>query len=99
MHELSIALVMAGTVVVVASSIGALVSSDRYHRLHFLSPITSLGGPLVAIGLCIPHGADLTTASILFPTGLLLFVGPAMTSAIARRSAQNEGRIDRESLG
>jgi multisubunit Na+/H+ antiporter MnhG subunit len=93
-HVASVALVVAGTVVIVASSIGALAARNLYHRLHFTTPITSLGGPLLAVGLSVGDGAGLTTASVLLPTFLLFVTGPVLNSAIGRLAAQSEGRID-----
>lgn len=95
-HDASVALVVAGTVVIVAASLGSLAARDSYHRLHFVAPITSLGGPLLAAGLAVRAGAGLTTASILFPTGLLLLIGPVTSSAVARMLAQIDGRVEAE---
>jgi monovalent cation/proton antiporter MnhG/PhaG subunit len=94
MHLASVALVVAGTAIIVASALGAVFARDSYHRLHFSTPITSLGGPLIAIGLAVKNGPTLTTASILFPMVLLFLVSPVMSAAIARMLAQNEGRIE-----
>lgn len=93
MHAASVALVVAGTIVVVAAALAALAARGAYHRLHLLTPITSLGGPLIALGLAIRDGAGLTTASILFPVGLLFLASPVTSAATARMLAQREGRI------
>lgn len=95
-HDLSVALVAAGTAVIVASCLGALMVKDVYHRLHLTTPVTSLGGPLVAIGLSVANGAGFTTASILLPTFLLFFAGPVLSAAIARSLAQRDGKISTE---
>ena len=98
-HAASVALVAAGTVVIVAAALGALFAPDAFTRLHFATPITSLGGPLVAIGLAVENGANLVTASILFPMFLLFVASPVMTSAIAKMAAQRRGLIDSEDAG
>lgn len=95
-HTIAVALVAVGTAVVVASSLGAVLAKGVYHRLHFVTPITSLGGPLIAVGLSVDNGAGLTTASILLPTFLLFFTSPILSSAIARTVAQREGLIPSE---
>ena len=95
-HDIAVALVVLGTAVVVASALGALLARDVYHRLHFTTPITSLGGPLIAIGLSVDNGAGLTTASILFPTFLLFFSSPVLSAAIARTISQRDGHIHSE---
>lgn len=94
MHGAAIALVVAGTAVIVVAVLAALAARDAYQRLHSSTMITSLGGPLVALGCCLLHPLGLTTASILFPTGLLLLVNPSMSAAVGRMLAQNEGRVE-----
>lgn len=96
-HDASLVLVGLGTAVLVASCVGALFAKNTYHRLHFATPITSLGGPLIAIGFAVENGPNLTTASILLPTALIFLASPVLSSAIARTIAQNEGRVDSES--
>lgn len=98
-HAASVALVTAGTVVIVAAALGAFFAPDTFARLHFATPITSLGGPLVAIGLAVENGPNLVTASILFPMFLLFVSSPVMTSAIAKMAAQRRGLIDSEEPG
>lgn len=91
------ALVSAGTAVIVAAAISALVARESFTRLHLATPMTSLGGPLIAAGLSIANGPGLTMASIVLPVGLLFFAGPILSSAIARMLAQREGKIPAES--
>lgn len=82
---------------IVAASLAALVARDSYTRLHLATPMTSLGGPLIAAGLSIANGPGLTTASIALPTGLLFIAGPMLSSAIARMLAQRDGKVPAES--
>lgn len=97
MNVVADAFVAAGTAVIVVAAIGALVARDDFVRLHLATPMTSLGGPLIATGLCISNGVGLTTASIALPTGLLFIAGPILSSAIARMLAQNRGKVPAES--
>jgi multisubunit Na+/H+ antiporter MnhG subunit len=96
-HSAALALVACGTVVIVAASVGALAARDTFQRLHLATPVTSIGGPLIAIGLSVANGWGLTTASILLPAFLLFLAGPILSSAVARMSAQREGVIPAES--
>lgn len=89
-QDVATALVVAGTAVIVASCCAALAVRDFYHRLHFSAPITSLGVPLVGIGVSIANGAGLTTASVLLPAGILFLTGPALSGAIARMGLEQE---------
>lgn len=97
MTVVSDAFVAAGTAVIVASALAALFARDPFVRLHLATPMTSLGGPLIAAGLCIANGVGLTTASIALPTGLLFLAGPMLSAAIARTLAQRRGEIPAES--
>lgn len=96
MHEAGLVLVAAGTAVVLLAVLAAVAARDRYQRLHSATLVTSLGGPLLALGCCFLHRLGLETASILFPTGLLFLANPAMSTAVARMLAQNEGRVEQE---
>lgn len=91
------AFVAAGTAVVVAAAIAALVAREPLTRLHLSTPMTSLGGPLIATGLSIASGPGLTTASIVLPVGLLFLAGPILSSAVGRMLAQREGKAPAES--
>lgn len=97
MYVAALTLVIAGTVIVVAACLAALAFGDFYRRLHCTTAVTSLGVPLVAIGLSVDSGANLTTASILLPVALLFLTSPILSAAIARSRAQAEGRVDQES--
>jgi multicomponent Na+:H+ antiporter subunit G len=96
-HVASVVLVSLGTAVIVAACLGALVAPDVFSKLHYSTPITSLGGPLIAIGLSVDSGANLTTASILFPAALLFFCSPILSAAIGRCAAKTQGQSDTES--
>lgn len=95
-HAVAVILVVAGTIVIVAACLAALVAPDKYTRLHFATPITSFGGPLIAVGLSVDNGPSLTTASILLPAALLFFSGPILSAAIGRMMAQRDKRITPE---
>lgn len=97
MHVAALTLIIAGTAIVVMSALAALALGDFYRRLHATTVVTSLGVPLVAIGLSVQSGANLTTASILLPAALLFLASPILSAAIARTRAQEEGRVESES--
>ncbi|HET6963177.1 MAG TPA: monovalent cation/H(+) antiporter subunit G [Acidimicrobiales bacterium] len=96
LHAASVGLVVAGTAVIVTASVGAAVARDTFQRLHLVTPITSVGGPLLGVGFAVRNGWGLTTASILLPTFMLFFAGPVLSTAIARVTAQLQGRIEGE---
>lgn len=96
LHAFALACFAAGIAVVVLSSAAALVLWQVLGRLHFLSPATSLGVPLVGLGLAVENGWSLTTAEILFICLLLAGTGPVLASATGRMAAQRQGATSRE---
>lgn len=87
------ALLAAGSLVVVSSAAGALATRDFYRRLHWLTPVTSIGGPLVGSALAVANGWSLTTAIVLLTVGLLAVTSPVLTAAIGRVAAQRDGIV------
>lgn len=93
-HEVALALVGLGTAVTVAACLGAVVMrTSVFDRMHFITPVTSLGCPLVALGLSVEQGWGLTTASILIVAALLFMAGPVLEAATGRALGQIEGRL------
>lgn len=85
-----------GVAVVVLSAALALPLRQAEDRLHLLAPMTSLGAPLVAVGLALRNGWSLTTLQIVLTGLLILITGPVMASAAARIAAMQKGAIPRE---
>lgn len=97
-HDVALSLVGLGTAVIVAACISALaMRSSVFDRMHYLTPITSLGCPLVACGLCVEQGWGLTAASYLLVTGLLFISGPFLEAAMGRMLGQVEGKVPESS--
>jgi multicomponent Na+:H+ antiporter subunit G len=96
-HDVALSFVGLGVAVAIASAVGALVmGTDSFNRLHFVTPITSVAGPLVAVGLCIQRGWGMTAGTILLVVGLLFIAGPVTAAATGRLMAQTEGTVDPE---
>src|SRR5947209_18872139 len=97
-HDIALAFVALGTVVAVAAALGALAAgSDSYLRLHYVTPVTSVAGPLIGIGLSIENGWGLTTGEILLIVALLFVSGPIAAAATGRLFAQAAGTVQSES--
>src|ERR1700743_647531 len=87
-HEIALSFVGLGVAVVVISVLGALVmGTDSLNRLHFVTPITSVAGPVIAIGLCIQTGWGITAGTIILVAGLLFVAGPVTAAATGRLMA------------
>ncbi|MEV4317053.1 monovalent cation/H(+) antiporter subunit G [Actinocrispum sp. NPDC049592] len=79
-----------GVVIAVAAAIGAVVTKDFYRRLHFLTPVTSLAGPVIGLALAIVNGWSLTTLLILLTIVILGVTGPVLSAATGRVAAQRD---------
>jgi multisubunit Na+/H+ antiporter MnhG subunit len=90
-------LLWAGITVTVLSCLGALTFRRVYLRLHYLTPMTSIGAPLVGLALAVDNGWGLTMAQDVFIVFLLAITGPVIEAATGRVSAQREGLIEGES--
>jgi multicomponent Na+:H+ antiporter subunit G len=86
-----------GVAVVVLTAIASLRVGRPEDRLHFLTPTTSLGTPLIGLGLVFANGWSLTSAQIVLTCALLAITGPVIASAAARVAAMREGEISQRS--
>lgn len=89
-------LVYLGTAVVLASAAGMLRARALLTRLHLLSPASTVGAPLIGIGLAVGNGMHLGTVAILATVLLVAVTGPVLQSATARLVANGEGVLDEE---
>jgi multicomponent Na+:H+ antiporter subunit G len=88
--------VFAGVAVVLASAAGMLRARGLLARLHLLSPVTTVGAPLIGTGLALANGWNLGSGAILLTVLLLAVTGPVLQSATGRIEAQRQGAIDEE---
>ncbi|MFD2419670.1 monovalent cation/H(+) antiporter subunit G [Amycolatopsis pigmentata] len=84
MNPVAAVLAFAGVAVVLVAVAGMLRAHGTLARLHFLTPVTTLGGPLIGLGLVIEIGWNLTSAMVALTVVLLAVVGPVQQSATAR---------------
>lgn len=97
MKALELALLWAGVVTVVGPCLGTLAMPRVYNRLHYLTPMTSIGAPLIGLALAISNGWGLTMAEDVFIVFLLALSGPVLEAATGRAAAQREGLIKQDS--
>jgi multicomponent Na+:H+ antiporter subunit G len=89
-------LVFAGVAVVVVSALAMLRARTLLNRLHLLTPVTTLGAPLIGVGLALATGWNLTSGAILLTVVLLAVTSPVLQSATGRVEAQRQGAIDED---
>lgn len=97
LHIVMLACYVAGLTVVVLAPLAALTFRRFFSRLHFITPITSVGAPLIVAALGIQNGWGLATGLEILIVGLLALTGPVLEAATGRLAAQREGLIERES--
>ena len=76
--------VFAGVAVALAAVAGMLRARDLLSRLHFLTPITTVAGPLIGLGLVLANGWSLGSGAIALTVVVLALTGPVVQSATAR---------------
>ena len=79
------------TLIIVLSAAGALVVRVPLARLHFLSPVTSLAGPLLGVALVLQQGWGIASGLVLLTVGLLAASSPVLESATARLIGLTDG--------
>ena len=85
MNVVSAVLACVGVLVaVVASLAAAAVASEDLVRLHYLTLITAVAGPLVAAGLVVANGLTLTSGMLVLTALLLAVTGPPLTASTGR---------------
>lgn len=78
------ALAALGVLICVAAAIRAALARDPLDRLHFVTPVTSAGTPLIGVGLAVHSGWTLATAMVLLTVAVLFAAGPVLASATGR---------------
>ena len=84
MNPVAAVLTFAGAAVVPLAAYGALRARGPLARLHFLSPVTTIAGPLIGLGLIVEVGWNLASAQIAVTVALLAVTGPVLQTATAR---------------
>ncbi|MCU7726266.1 monovalent cation/H(+) antiporter subunit G [Actinoplanes sp. KI2] len=89
-------LIAAGVLVCLLSAAGALRARTVLDRLHLLTPVTSVGTPLIAIGLAVHAGWHLATALLLLCAAVMLPAGPVLASATGHAAREATDHAARE---
>lgn len=96
-HLVALALLAAGLLVVLLSAAAAFGLRGTRNRLHVVTPVTSVAGPLIGLALAVEDGWTLATAQVLVVVLILAVTGPVMAMAIGRADAQREGILRQDS--
>ncbi|MGE2814558.1 monovalent cation/H(+) antiporter subunit G [Mycobacterium heidelbergense] len=90
------AIVFTGSAVVSLSAVLASALPQVFNRLHLLTVTTSLGAPIIGVGLMILRGWTEASAMIAAITVLVALSAPVISAATARLAAQLENLLDKD---
>lgn len=88
------AVVFGGIAVVSLSALVAMARIEIFGRLHLLTAATSLGVPLIGLGLMIVRGWNEASAMVAITTVVVVLTAPAVSAATARLAAEHDGLAD-----
>lgn len=92
MTPLATALLVAGVAVVAAAASGALVLRDTRSRLHTLTVVSTVGGPLITVAVAVDGSATVAVQALIVGA-LMALTGPVLGAATGRLvSPPREGR-------
>jgi multicomponent Na+:H+ antiporter subunit G len=77
-------LILAGSFFIVVGAIGVVRMPDVYTRMHAASVMDTLGAGFLFVGLMVQAGFSLVALKLGFILGLLFFIGPVATHALAQ---------------
>ncbi|MGB3335132.1 MAG: monovalent cation/H(+) antiporter subunit G [Mycobacterium sp.] len=90
-------LIFGGVSVMACSAVGAAAVGGVLDRLHLLSVTTSVGFPLMVLGLIVQRGFSEASAMVVLIAALVLLSAPVMSPATARLTAHEAGVVEADS--
>ncbi len=85
---LSSGLIIAGTIFVMAGTIGVLRLPDFYTRMHAAGMTDTLGAELIILGLMVQSGFTQTSLKLLLIAFFLFLTSPTASHAVANAAHQ-----------
>ncbi len=98
---LSWVLICAGSFFVITGAVGILRMPDVFSRMHAVSVIDTAGAVLLVLGLGLQAGSLLVVFKLVVVLGLLFFIGPVASHALAQAALQAgiEPKLDQDRRG
>ena len=81
---LSWVLILLGSFFTIVGGIGLLRMPEVFTRMHAASVTDTLGAGFLLLGLMVQAGFSLVTLKLAFVLGLIFFLGPVVTHALAQ---------------
>jgi len=79
--------------VVALSAVGLLAAPDMLPRLHFLTPVTSVAGPLTGAAYVVQEGPGLAAGLVVLIVGILAVTSPPLGATLGHLAAAREGLL------
>lgn len=92
-----VVLLVLGGLAVALGGVGLLAARDTALRLHYLTPASSLGAPLIVAALAVDAGWTRAAFKLVLIAVLLVGSGAITTSALGRAREQRAGRVGTDS--
>lgn len=97
-HLAALVLLVVGSALVIVAAVAVVVLPSVHDRLHSTAVATTLGAPLICLGLAVDSaGQPHSVFKYLFTAAILLVTGPVMTVATARAVMAHAQRNPTES--
>ena len=96
MHVADMCILGVGVALVVFSVLGMALLRDDFTRLHFLTPASTLGLPIVCLAVILDQGATRISLKVAVIAVLCLVSQPAVTAATGRALARHRGVNDED---
>jgi multicomponent Na+:H+ antiporter subunit G len=93
---ISDALLASSLLVTALSTVGALAMRTTLGRLHYLTPVTTVAGPLFGAALVIHTGWGITAGLQILIVAIMAVTGPILEMATGRVEAQRQGVLTPE---
>lgn len=97
-RQLAVDICLALSLLVVAgSTLGAVVLPSVLGKLHYLTTLTSVAGPLLGLALVLDLGWGISAGLVILTVALLAVSGAILTAATGRLTAQRDELIGKAS--
>lgn len=92
-HVTAEALAALGVSICVLMAMAVAVPRPQLARLHFLTPVSSMGAPLIGAGLAVDTGWHRASVTVVLTVVVIAATGPVLTATTARIVAQRQRLI------
>jgi multicomponent Na+:H+ antiporter subunit G len=90
-REVAVAVLLAlAGLVVLLCAVGLAAAPGPLAKLHFVTPVTSVAGPLLGVAYAVDQGLGLPAGLVLLTVAVLAATGPVLGAAVGRLAAAED---------